>query len=85
MRNSPAVIIAKSLAEIFSGQVFIVEPNIQKSHSVLTQEMQLVSQEEALFVCDLVVFLVPHRQFKESPMLIPSGTDVFEAMLSTGS
>ncbi len=78
MRNSPAVIIAKSLAEIFSGQVFIVEPNIQKSHSVLTQEMQLVSQEEALFVCDLVVFLVPHRQFKESPMLIPSGTDVFD-------
>lgn len=64
LRESPALEICEKLASSGSGQILIVDPycnglpvSLQKDH------VQLVNLDEALKQADLVVALVPHRDF----------------------
>ncbi|EZQ19854.1 UDP-N-acetyl-D-mannosaminuronic acid dehydrogenase [Halopseudomonas bauzanensis] len=62
LRESPALGIAKKVAQSHQGEIFIVEPNIQ----ALPQELQgckLSSIEKGL-QAEVVVILVDHKEFK---------------------
>ena len=62
LRESPAMSIASSIANLHSGNVLAVEPNI-KSLPV-SANLKLVSIDEALELADIAVLLVEHKQFK---------------------
>lgn len=65
LRESPALEIAKVLAERCSGKLLIVEPFIKQLPDEITGEaVQLVDFGEALDQADIVVLLVDHKQFK---------------------
>ena len=78
LRESPAVIIAKALAEKYPGQVFVVEPHISEDHELLQDGLKLISPEEALHICDLAVLLVPHTSFREIFVQQKTGTTIFD-------
>lgn len=59
LRESPALFIAHSLKEQ-GHDVVAIEPNIEE-HS----EFELFDYEEALNECDILVYLVAHKEFKE--------------------
>ncbi|MFC3033116.1 UDP-N-acetyl-D-mannosamine dehydrogenase [Pseudoalteromonas fenneropenaei] len=64
LRESPALNIAKQLAELHSGVVIAVEPNIEK----LPQEhnhIELVSIDYAVSQASISVILVRHREFEK--------------------
>lgn len=65
LRESPALSICQRLAELHSGRVIAVEPNIEslppRSMPTLTLEKLETSLQEAA----IVVVLVDHKQFKE--------------------
>lgn len=68
LRESPALGIARQLADFHLGDILIVEPNI----SILPKELSrcdLVSLDEGL-QADIVVALVDHKSFKEINMRI---------------
>jgi UDP-N-acetyl-D-mannosaminuronic acid dehydrogenase len=64
LRESPALEIARALAERFAGQVVAVEPNIRKLPESLEGTVRLCELNEALAEADVVVILVDHAQFK---------------------
>lgn len=64
LRESPALEIARELAERFAGQVVVVEPNIRKLPESLEGTVRLCELNEALAEADVVVILVDHAQFK---------------------
>lgn len=78
LRESPAVIIAKKLVEEFPDQVYVVEPHITNKHEVLNSGLHLVSQEKAFLICNLIVFLVPHSQFKEALQTVSLDAQVLD-------
>ena len=78
LRESPAVIIAKVLAEKYPGQVFVVEPHISENHELLQDGLKLISSEEALHICDLAVLLVSHTSFKEIFVHQKTDTTIFD-------
>lgn len=59
LRESPALFVAQYLLSANIGNVLVSEPNIQ-SHN----EIELTNHTEAYQKADIVVFLVPHREFK---------------------
>jgi UDP-N-acetyl-D-mannosaminuronic acid dehydrogenase len=66
LRESPSLDIALHLAREYTGQVVVVEPNIDALPQSLQQaEVSLVSPQEALDYCDVAVLLVDHKPFKE--------------------
>lgn len=62
LRESPALAIAKSLAEQSSVQLIIVEPNIESLPTSLGNALHY-SFEEAIQKSDIVVILVAHSEF----------------------
>lgn len=66
LRESPALQIAKDLTESSLGKVLLVEPNISSLPSVIqsSDEVELVSTEEAIRRADILVGLVDHEEFK---------------------
>lgn len=66
LRESPALAITKAVAASGYGELLVVEPNISELPAEL-ESAELVSIEQALQRANLVVTLVDHRQFKETP------------------
>lgn len=66
LRESPAVDIAKGLAEGFSGKVLAVEPNIRALPTGLDaiDNVELTSLETAVEKAGVIVVLTDHREFK---------------------
>lgn len=64
LRESPALMITKRIAQCHRGTVLAVEPNISALPASLEGEMMLVSSEAALAKSDVVVLLVDHKAFK---------------------
>lgn len=64
LRESPALAITKRLADLYPGQVKVVEPNISVLPKVLEDKATLVATKAALEAADVVVLLVDHSPFK---------------------
>jgi UDP-N-acetyl-D-mannosaminuronic acid dehydrogenase len=64
LRESPSLSIVEQVSQIHSGKLFIVEPHLAKLPENISKNIQLVDVDEALAVAKIVIFLVPHRQFK---------------------
>lgn len=64
LRESPALMITKRIAQCHRGTVLAVEPNISALPESLEGEMMLVSAEAAVAKSDVVVLLVDHKAFK---------------------
>lgn len=62
LRESPAMDITKSIANLHVGNVIAIEPNIE---SINIDNVQLVSLDESLNQTDIHVLLVDHKQFKK--------------------
>lgn len=76
LRESPALEIAEMLSTKYSGQVSVVEPNINElpeSSSLNKSSSKLVSQEDA-GKADVKVVLVAHDSFKEDCSLLDGHT-----------
>jgi UDP-N-acetyl-D-mannosaminuronic acid dehydrogenase len=76
LRESPALEIAEMLSEKYSGQVSVVEPNINAlppRSSLNKSSSKLVSQEDA-GKADVKVVLVAHDSFKEDYNLLDDHT-----------
>ena len=65
LRESPSVIIANELSNIYPDQLQIIEPHINEMHKVLGAGMRLSTKQEACSSCDLIVILVPHTEFQD--------------------
>lgn len=63
LRESPAVLIVEAIAAQHPGKVFVVEPNIDKLPTNLSN-VQLVDIQAAA-AAELKVLLVDHKSFKE--------------------
>lgn len=65
LRESPALEIVSNLAEKYSNQILVVEPNLRNLPSELqNKEIHQVSLDQASQEADLLVLLVDHKEFK---------------------
>lgn len=64
LRESPAMGIAKSIAQWHSGETLVVEPNIHQLPKKLDGLCTLAELNDALATADVLVMLVDHSQFK---------------------
>ena len=64
LRESPALDIARELAEKFENQVLVVEPNVESLPEELEGKVKLCELFQALGDADVIVILVDHAQFK---------------------
>jgi UDP-N-acetyl-D-mannosaminuronic acid dehydrogenase len=69
LRESPSMHIAEQIIAMHSGNVLLVEPNIQELPKML-QGLDLVSIEQAFNDADIHVLLVDHKELKQQK---PSG------------
>lgn len=68
MRESPAVLIVKELAESKAGRIMAVEPNSDElPHELNGLPVEMADLETALTTADILVLLVDHREFVEVP------------------
>ena len=65
LRESPAFDITQKIANMHTGNVFAVEPNIESKPQKLVN-VELTSFEKAIVDADIHVLLVDHKQFKIS-------------------
>ncbi|NEN90243.1 MAG: UDP-N-acetyl-D-mannosamine dehydrogenase [Okeania sp. SIO3H1] len=65
LRESPALKIVESLLKSQIGQIFVVEPHLREvPKSLENQEnIEIVDLDKALFLSDIIVLLVNHREF----------------------
>lgn len=63
LRESPAFDITQKIANMHTGSVYAVEPNIQSNPQKLVN-VELTSFEQAIVDADIHVLLVDHKQFK---------------------
>lgn len=73
LRESPAVEITKAIAQIHSGNVMAIEPNIRHLPEALENLIQLVDIDVALVEANIFLMLVDHKQFKD---FFPEGSNV---------
>ena len=79
LRESPALFIATEIAATHSGQLVVVEPNIQTLPDTLNKKLSLKTIEQALTESDIVVVLVDHKEFKEAKSQIFAGNHIVDA------
>lgn len=65
LRESPAMSIAKRIANKHPGRVIAVEPNIDKFPSESVSNIQLTDLHYAISESDVIVLLVDHKEFKD--------------------
>lgn len=65
LRESPALEIAKNLANTHQGPLFIVEPHVDSLPDIIPNTAELVDIDNALNAADIIVALVDHKLFKE--------------------
>jgi UDP-N-acetyl-D-mannosaminuronic acid dehydrogenase len=63
LRESPALIVAKSLVEKFPNQILAVEPNITDLPEQVVG-LDLMDTEAGLEIADIIVVLVRHKEFE---------------------
>lgn len=68
LRESPALSIATRLAELYPGQLDVVEPFIAQLPCALDGKARLVRPGLAVQNCDVLVLLVDHDDFKAMPI-----------------
>ena len=68
LRESPAMQITKKIAEIHTGNVFGIEPNIQVLPDDI-KSIELVDFELAKQEADIHLLLVDHKEFKQTSFL----------------
>lgn len=68
LRESPALAITQQLVGKDVGTVLAVEPNIESLPAKVEGDIELVSLEDALERCNVIVVLVDHDQFKNISM-----------------
>lgn len=66
LRESPALEIVKSIADMHPGPLLVIEPNISELPRELQGNIRLETSEAALRQADIVLLLVAHHQFKEN-------------------
>jgi len=76
LRESPALSIATRLAELYPGQVDIVEPFAAELPAAFGKETRLLRPAQALTSCDILVLLVDHDDFKAMP--VPMGKRIVD-------
>ncbi|PSH19090.1 UDP-N-acetyl-D-mannosamine dehydrogenase [Yersinia pseudotuberculosis] len=64
LRESPAVGVARLIAEWHVGETLVVEPNVEQLPKSLTGIVTLKDTATALQQADVLVMLVDHKQFK---------------------
>ncbi|GAB5404482.1 MAG: UDP-N-acetyl-D-mannosamine dehydrogenase [Aureliella sp.] len=64
LRESPALAIAKQLADEFGDELIVCEPHISSLPVQLDGRATLMTAEEAITKADIVVLLVDHRPYK---------------------
>ncbi|MEL7697693.1 MULTISPECIES: UDP-N-acetyl-D-mannosamine dehydrogenase [Pantoea] len=64
LRESPAMGVARLIADWHSGSTWVVEPHIDQIPAALRDKATLVSSEQALAQADILVMLVDHRVFR---------------------
>jgi UDP-N-acetyl-D-mannosaminuronic acid dehydrogenase len=67
LRESPAALISRKIADTHPGIVLAVEPNIDSLPAQWNTKMILTSVDSALSDADIIVVLVDHKEFKEIP------------------
>lgn len=67
VRESPALAITEALAEWHSGALWVVEPNLSALPPSLVKA-ELVTLDHALTQADVLVLLVDHQLFKQTPL-----------------
>lgn len=71
LRESPALQITGRLAQAYPGQVTAIEPNIDAKHPVLEKHnLNLITYDPNNVDADVLVILVDHKEFVESPLNI---------------
>ncbi|WP_432785374.1 UDP-N-acetyl-D-mannosamine dehydrogenase [Oligella sp. MSHR50489EDL] len=71
LRESPALQITGRLAQAYPGQVTAIEPNIDAKHPVLEKHnLNLITYHPNNVDADVLVILVDHKEFVESPLNI---------------
>lgn len=68
LRESPALAITQDLAAQGIGEILAVEPNISALPKGMSEDIQLVSLNDALERCNVIVVLVDHDEFKTMPI-----------------
>lgn len=69
LRESPALLITSRLAQAYPGQIIAIEPNIETDHPVLEKyNLDLKSYDPKSIDADVLVVLVDHKEFIESPL-----------------
>tara|TARA_B100000780_G_scaffold271011_1_gene231463 strand:- start:1073 stop:2347 length:1275 start_codon:yes stop_codon:yes gene_type:complete len=64
LRESPALMIANEISNIFMGQVLAVEPNLSMAPESLNSSATFCDHETALQHAQIKIILVAHSQFK---------------------
>ena len=79
LRESPALSIAQKIGAISFSSIFLVEPNIDRMPNGFDSEnIKLISLEEAIKSADIVVLLVDHASFKSMDLSLLSGKQVID-------
>lgn len=65
LRESPALEIAKNLANTHKGPLLIVEPHVDSLPDTIPNTAELVDIDNALNAADIIVALVDHKLFKK--------------------
>ena len=65
LRESPALEITSTLANLGICKILAVEPNITELPSFLSNSIELVSISKAISDSDICVLLVDHSEFKQ--------------------
>ncbi|MFB0826582.1 UDP-N-acetyl-D-mannosamine dehydrogenase [Chromobacterium violaceum] len=67
LRESPAALISRRIADVHPGRVLAVEPNITALPEQWDSRLSLASIEQAIAEADVLVILVDHKEFKKIP------------------
>jgi len=79
LRESPAVGIVERLGSMIAGTVVVVDPHVAVLPDVLgRRHVQLVDQDKALSVADVVVVLTDHREFLDIEMDLLVGKQLID-------
>jgi UDP-N-acetyl-D-mannosaminuronic acid dehydrogenase len=79
LRESPAIKVASAIAERHRDQVMIVEPHIDALPTAFRETgATLVSLDEALDRCEVLIVLVDHDEFKAVPVARRAGKKIYD-------
>jgi len=78
LRGSPALEICRNLASSGRFEVLAVEPHISKLPDAISDNLRLLSAEEAINKADVVALLVDHCAFHDIPSSLLDGKAVVD-------